>query len=143
MGIRDMFVIGHLVEKALAFDNIFVFLLVFTSFAVPAAYQKRVLMFGIMGALVLRIVVKCVPTEYLDVHRDIRDRASAEARVRTAMREDVPRDLLPDPQQLSKAPGQFYTHDIHWVNRLLFADSLQPMSSPSHLESLPRTRHVH
>ena len=48
------FVTGYLVEKALAVDNIFVFLLVFTYFAVPAAYQKRVLMFGIMGALVLR-----------------------------------------------------------------------------------------
>jgi tellurite resistance protein TerC len=51
------FVTGYLVEKALAVDNIFVFLLVFTYFAVPAAYQKRVLMFGIMGALVLRAIM--------------------------------------------------------------------------------------
>ncbi len=48
------FVTGYLVEKALAVDNIFVFLMVFTYFAVPAEYQKRVLMFGILGALVLR-----------------------------------------------------------------------------------------
>jgi tellurite resistance protein TerC len=48
------FVTGYLVEKALAVDNIFVFLMVFTYFAVPAAYQKRVLMIGILGALVLR-----------------------------------------------------------------------------------------
>jgi tellurite resistance protein TerC len=48
------FVTGYLVEKALAVDNIFVFLMVFTYFAVPAEFQKRVLMFGILGALVLR-----------------------------------------------------------------------------------------
>lgn len=51
------FVTGYLVEKALAVDNIFVFLLVFTYFAVPAEYQKRVLMFGILGALVLRAIM--------------------------------------------------------------------------------------
>jgi tellurite resistance protein TerC len=48
------FVTGYLVEKALAVDNIFVFLMLFTYFAVPAAYQKRVLMIGILGALVMR-----------------------------------------------------------------------------------------
>src|SRR3989344_4663152 len=51
------FVTGYLVEKALAVDNIFVFLLVFTYFAVPGEYQKRVLMVGILGALVLRAVM--------------------------------------------------------------------------------------
>jgi tellurite resistance protein TerC len=48
------FITGYLVEKALAVDNIFVFLMVFTYFAVPPEYQKRVLMYGILGALVLR-----------------------------------------------------------------------------------------
>jgi tellurite resistance protein TerC len=48
------FVTGYLVEKALAVDNIFVFLMLFTYFGVPAAFQKRVLMIGILGALVLR-----------------------------------------------------------------------------------------
>ena len=51
------FVTGYLVEKALAVDNIFVFLMVFTYFAVPAEFQKRVLMVGILGALVLRAVM--------------------------------------------------------------------------------------
>lgn len=51
------FVTGYLIEKALAVDNIFVFLMVFTYFAVPAEYQKRVLMIGILGALVLRAVM--------------------------------------------------------------------------------------
>ena len=48
------FATGYLVEKALAVDNIFVFLMLFTYFAVPPEFQKRVLMIGILGALVLR-----------------------------------------------------------------------------------------
>lgn len=51
------FVTGYLVEKALAVDNIFVFLMLFTYFGVPAEYQKRVLMIGILGALVLRAIM--------------------------------------------------------------------------------------
>jgi tellurite resistance protein TerC len=51
------FVTGYLVEKALAVDNIFVFLMVFTYFAVPAEYQKRVLVIGIMGAIMLRAIL--------------------------------------------------------------------------------------
>ena len=51
------FITGYLVEKALAVDNIFVFLLLFTYFAVPQEFQKRVLMIGIIGALLLRVVM--------------------------------------------------------------------------------------
>jgi tellurite resistance protein TerC len=51
------FVTGYLIEKALAVDNIFVFLMLFTYFSVPAAFQKRVLMIGVLGALVLRAVM--------------------------------------------------------------------------------------
>lgn len=51
------FITGYLIEKALAVDNIFVFLLVFTYFAVPKEYQKRLLMFGILFALVLRAIM--------------------------------------------------------------------------------------
>ncbi len=51
------FVTGYLVEKALAVDNIFVFLMLFTYFAVPAELQKRVLMIGILAALVLRAIL--------------------------------------------------------------------------------------
>jgi TerC family integral membrane protein len=45
---------GYLVEKSLSVDNLFVFLLLLTAFAVPAALQQRVLLYGIVGALVLR-----------------------------------------------------------------------------------------
>lgn len=51
------FITGYLVEKALAVDNIFVFLMIFTYFGVPSAFQKRVLMIGILGALVLRAIM--------------------------------------------------------------------------------------
>ncbi len=48
------FLTGYLIEESLSVDNIFVFVLLFTYFSVPAAYQHRVLFWGILGALVLR-----------------------------------------------------------------------------------------
>jgi tellurite resistance protein TerC len=48
------FFTGYLIEKSLSVDNIFVFVLIFTFFAVPAAYQHRVLFWGILGALLMR-----------------------------------------------------------------------------------------
>jgi tellurite resistance protein TerC len=48
------FTTGYLLEKALAIDNIFVFVVIFAAFAVPAAYQHRVLLWGVLGALVMR-----------------------------------------------------------------------------------------
>lgn len=47
---------GYLIEKSLSVDNIFVFLLVFTYFKVPAEYQHKVLFWGIFGALVMRFL---------------------------------------------------------------------------------------
>ncbi len=51
------FLTGYVIEKSLAVDNIFVFLMIFTYFSVPSSYQKRVLMWGIIGAIVLRSVM--------------------------------------------------------------------------------------
>lgn len=48
------FTTGYLIEKALAVDNIFVFVILFGAFAVPAAYQHRVLFWGVLGALLMR-----------------------------------------------------------------------------------------
>ncbi|MCC6960341.1 MAG: TerC family protein [Dehalococcoidia bacterium] len=48
---------GYLVEKTLSIDNVFVILLIFSAFAVPGAYQHRVLFWGIAGALVMRAVL--------------------------------------------------------------------------------------
>jgi len=50
------FLTGYLIEKALSVDNVFVFLVVFTTFSVPAVYQHRVLFWGVVGALVMRAV---------------------------------------------------------------------------------------
>jgi tellurite resistance protein TerC len=48
------FTTGYLIEKALAVDNIFVFVVIFSTFAVPSIYQHRVLFWGVLGALVMR-----------------------------------------------------------------------------------------
>lgn len=51
------FFTGYLIEKSLAVDNIFVFLMLFTYFVVPAQLQKRVLILGVIGAIILRAVM--------------------------------------------------------------------------------------
>ncbi len=48
---------GYLLEKTLAMDNIFVFVMIFTYFAVPEQLQKRVLIYGVLGAIVLRAIM--------------------------------------------------------------------------------------
>ena len=50
------FLTGYLIEKALSVDNIFVFLVIFSYFSVPAEYQHRVLFWGILGAIVSRVI---------------------------------------------------------------------------------------
>src|SRR5438270_7845784 len=51
------FLTGYLIELALSIDNLFVFLLIFSYFKVPGKYQHRVLYWGILGALVMRITM--------------------------------------------------------------------------------------
>lgn len=48
---------GYLIEKSLAVDNVFIFLMIFSAFAVPPQYQHRVLFWGIIGALVMRAIL--------------------------------------------------------------------------------------
>lgn len=47
---------GYLIEKSLSVDNLFVFLLLFTAFKLPGQYQHRVLFWGVLGAIVMRVV---------------------------------------------------------------------------------------
>lgn len=54
------FLTGYLIEKSLSVDNIFVFVLLFSAFGVPAAYQHRVLFWGVLGALVMRGILIAV-----------------------------------------------------------------------------------
>ncbi len=49
-----LFLSGYVVEKSLSVDNLFVFLLIFNYFQVPAAYQHKILFYGIVGALLMR-----------------------------------------------------------------------------------------
>jgi tellurite resistance protein TerC len=51
------FLTGYLVEKSLAVDNIFVFLMLFTYFAVPEEQRQKVLVIGVLGAIVLRAIM--------------------------------------------------------------------------------------
>ena len=51
------FLSGYLIEKALSVDNIFVFLMIFTAFQVPQQYQRRILVYGVLGAIVMRAVM--------------------------------------------------------------------------------------
>jgi tellurite resistance protein TerC len=59
---------GYIVEKALAVDNIFVFVVVFTFFNIPEKYQHRVLFYGIIGALVFRCIFIAVGAALIQYH---------------------------------------------------------------------------
>ncbi len=50
------FFTGYLVEKALSIDNIFVFIMIFTYFQIPSQYHHKVLFWGIIGALIMRVI---------------------------------------------------------------------------------------
>lgn len=61
-GVQDgnLFLTGYLVEKALSVDNLFVFLAIFSYFAVPGKYQRAILFWGIIGAMVTRgVLIAC------------------------------------------------------------------------------------
>src|SRR5215207_2803960 len=60
------FFTGYLIEKSLSVDNIFVFILIFSFFAVPAKYQHRVLFWGILGALLMRGILIAVGAVLLE-----------------------------------------------------------------------------
>ena len=57
---------GYIIEKSLSVDNVFVFALIFSYFAVPARHQYRVLFWGVVGALVLRAVFVLVGAGLLE-----------------------------------------------------------------------------
>ncbi len=61
------FFTGYLIEKSLSVDNIFVIILIFSYFKVPLAYQHKVLFWGILGALVMRIIFILLGVEL--IHR--------------------------------------------------------------------------
>ena len=62
------FLTGYIVEKSLAVDNVFVFVLVFSYFSIPAAYQHRVLFYGIVGALIFRAIFIAIGSALMQYH---------------------------------------------------------------------------
>jgi len=65
---RDLgmqFLTGYILEKSLSMDNLFVILLIFTSFGIPSAYQHRVLFYGVFGAVLMRAVFILVGVQLL------------------------------------------------------------------------------
>jgi tellurite resistance protein TerC len=60
------FLTGYIIELSLSVDNLFVFLLIFSYFKVPTKYQHRVLYWGVLGALVMRIAMIVVGTELIN-----------------------------------------------------------------------------
>lgn len=61
------FLTGYLIEKSLAVDNVFVWLMLFSYFSVPPALQRRVLVYGVLGAIVLRTIMIFAITAYHSV----------------------------------------------------------------------------
>ena len=62
------FLTGYVVEKSLSVDNIFVFVVIFGYFAVPAKYQHRILFYGILGALVFRAIFISIGSVLMQYH---------------------------------------------------------------------------
>ncbi len=62
------FLTGYVIEKSLSIDNIFVFVIIFNYFAIPLKYQHRVLFFGIIGALIFRIIFIAMGSLLIQYH---------------------------------------------------------------------------
>jgi tellurite resistance protein TerC len=60
------FLTGYLIELSLSVDNLFVFVLIFSYFKVPPKYQHRVLFWGVMGALVMRVMMILIGSELIE-----------------------------------------------------------------------------
>jgi len=62
------FLTGYVIEKSLSVDNIFVFVMVFSYFAIPAKYQHRILFYGILGALIFRAIFVALGAALMQYH---------------------------------------------------------------------------
>ena len=67
-GVGLEFLTGYIIEKSLSVDNIFVFVVVFGYFAIPAVYQHRVLFYGILGALIFRAIFIALGSVLMQYH---------------------------------------------------------------------------
>ena len=124
------FFAGYLLEKSLSVDNLFVFVLLFRSFAIPPEYQHRVLFWGVLGALVLRgaLILAGVALVHrfrwviavfgailvytalkIAVHRDEEERAPADNPVVRFVRRHLPMiDTIHGPDFFVRRGGRIY-----------------------------------
>jgi tellurite resistance protein TerC len=92
------FLTGYLIEKALSVDNIFVFVVLFSGFAVPKIYQHRVLFWGVIGAIVLRAIFIALGAALLERFHWIIYVFGA-ILIITGIRLLTHRDIAPDPER--------------------------------------------
>lgn len=65
------FLTGYVLEKSLAIDNVFVFLMIFSFFKVPSEWQRRVLIYGVFGAIFLRLVMIAIGSALIKEYSEI------------------------------------------------------------------------
>jgi tellurite resistance protein TerC len=70
-GTAQLYLAGYLIEKSLSLDNVFVFAAIFAAFGIPARYQHRVLMLGVIGALGLRALFIVAGVALLDAFHPV------------------------------------------------------------------------
>ena len=124
------FFAGYLLEKSLSVDNLFVFVLLFQSFAIPPEYQHRVLFWGVLGALILRgtLILAGVALVHrfrwviavfgailvytavkIALHRDEEDRSPADNPVVRFVRKHLPMvDSIEGPNFFVRKDGRLY-----------------------------------
>jgi len=102
------FLTGYLIEKSLSVDNIFVILVIFQSFQVPAKFQHRVLYYGVLGALVMRGAFVAAGVKLLEVFHPILYVFGALLLI-TGIRMILPRKKEPHPEKswIVRLAGRF------------------------------------
>jgi len=89
------FLTGYVIEKSLSVDNIFVFVMVFSYFAIPAKYQHRILFYGILGAIVFRAIFVAMGAALIQYHWVVA--AFGVFLILTGIKIIVVKDKAPDP----------------------------------------------
>jgi tellurite resistance protein TerC len=128
------FLTGYLIEYALSVDNIFIFVLLFTFFRVPAAYQHRVLFWGILGALLMRgtmILLGAALLERFEWIIYIFGAFLVFTGVRMFLDKDDEENVHPDGNILVRAVRRFLpvTKEMHG-SRFFIKDSGRLMATP-------------
>jgi len=112
------FLTGFVIEKSLAVDNIFIFVVVFSYFAIPSIYQHRILFFGIIGALIFRAIFIALGASLLQYHWVVI--VAGVFLIITGFKILIAPDKVPDPGQnpLIKIVKMFFpiSPEIHGQN---------------------------